>query len=711
MQMRRHQSRIRLGFHWIIAAATVLIAAVDRPAAAQPIAGLTTTAGALRAKAAPDECFIAIGFNLPFTKPPCAFGVPKVNQAYVWAMTKTSNAVWFGTTANPQCITQAALATDPSQLVPYQTASGVCEFGKSPYVALGILPALLGDFRPPQMFMYDTAKQTLRDVTPQGTPSPTNPTGLDPLVAATRGIRAAATVGNLVIMAGPSLLGGLNFFFFQADTAQFLGSGTLPGYDNIRQFLNVGDQLYAAVGQTFVGGAVLRWSGSQSAAPCSTCLAFAVVGQLDGIGAYIAEHHGHIFVTTWPTGKPDSIAGLFRSPRVRPDGLTAADAAGWTKVWSATDYEPDRAIAATYAGGALTSFDGDLYWGTMHVPWNATAVALQAYNYMPATDQEWTDTIVATFRTAVVFRGRRFGPRGRAKIELLYGEPQLSTFRPATADRPAHWEKVDNNMPAGHRVPLYGLSGFNNPYNTYIWSMAVWNKRLWVGTMDWSQPAEQGTEAVFESAGQPIPFNISLFFATQSFGGDLWFFQDRQAPAVAENSGGVGNATSYGVRNMVATAKSLFVGMANASNLLTGPTGPHGGWELIELSPRLTTPLNLLSRFSCRRADLQDDASSASPSADDNAADPTATTCIVRVTRPAPIGGLTVGVINLSPDIALDAPLFVTIPAGMKSARFTVHVSDASARAQGYLIAGLNGGTRVTTLEIGPCPDDGADQQ
>src|SRR5437868_2694901 len=128
MQMRRHQSRIRLGFHWIIAAATVLIAAVDRPAAAQPIAGLTTTAGALR------------------------------------------------------------------------------------------------------------------DVTPQGTPSPTNPTGLDPLVAATRGIRAAATVGNLVIMAGPSLLGGLNFFFFQADTAQFLGSGTLPGYDNIRQFLNVGDQ-------------------------------------------------------------------------------------------------------------------------------------------------------------------------------------------------------------------------------------------------------------------------------------------------------------------------------------------------------------------------------------------------------------------------------------------------------------------------------------
>ena len=189
----------------------------------------------------------------------------------------------------------------------------------------------------------------------------------------------------------------------------------------------------------------------------------------------------------------------------------------------------------------------------------------------------------------------------------MYGEAQLPVWRPATATESGRWEKVNNNMPPGHRVPLYGLSGFTNAYNNYVWSMAVWNNRLWVGTMDWSHPAEQGAETIFESQLQPLPIEVSLFFAAQTFGGDLFFFQDSRSPAVAESTAGVGNPTNYGIRNMVPTTKSLFVGTANPSNLLTNPAAPEGGWELIELTPRVIKPLNALTEFSCRRLRLQDD--------------------------------------------------------------------------------------------------------
>src|SRR5262245_15072803 len=129
----RSERRRRCTVGWIVVTAALILPGIDRPAAAQPqpITGLTTTSGMLDARAKPDECFIAIGVNIPFARPnattgACNFGVPKVNQAYLWAMAKTTNKIWFGTTANPQCIAQAALggATGPS---PYETPSAVCE--------------------------------------------------------------------------------------------------------------------------------------------------------------------------------------------------------------------------------------------------------------------------------------------------------------------------------------------------------------------------------------------------------------------------------------------------------------------------------------------------------------------------------------------------------------------------------------------------------
>ena len=42
----------------------------------------------LLAKAAPDECFNGIGMPYTGTVPICEYGMPKVNQAYVWGLAK-----------------------------------------------------------------------------------------------------------------------------------------------------------------------------------------------------------------------------------------------------------------------------------------------------------------------------------------------------------------------------------------------------------------------------------------------------------------------------------------------------------------------------------------------------------------------------------------------------------------------------------------------
>ena len=107
------------------------------------------------------------------------------------------------------------------------------------------------------------------------------------------------------MLVGPNLIKGLNFFFFDATTEQFLGFFNLPDYDNIRQFATLDGQLYAAVGKTLSGGAVLKWTGKVGPG-CSSCLSFKVVGTLDGIGAYITPHEGRLFVTTESAcGYPD----------------------------------------------------------------------------------------------------------------------------------------------------------------------------------------------------------------------------------------------------------------------------------------------------------------------------------------------------------------------------------------------------------------------
>ena len=41
---------------------------------------------------------------------------------------------------------------------------------------------------------------------------------------------------------------------------------------------------------------------------------------------------------------------------------------GDTQIWTASDYEPDKVIASTYFAGALASYKGFVYFGTLNFP-------------------------------------------------------------------------------------------------------------------------------------------------------------------------------------------------------------------------------------------------------------------------------------------------------------------------------------------------------
>jgi hypothetical protein len=139
-------------------------------------------------------------------------------------------------------------------------------------------------------------------------------------------------------------------------------------FSNIRKFLVAKDGLYAGVSSQN-GGHVLKFMTNPS-----NPLDYIIVGNMDTGVAELVEHEHRIFVTTWPNtalgkkrGTPQ-VAGLYMSPSFSNVGLNENHAEQWVKVWSVTDYEPYDLIAYTYGGGALASYGGYLYWGTMHVP-------------------------------------------------------------------------------------------------------------------------------------------------------------------------------------------------------------------------------------------------------------------------------------------------------------------------------------------------------
>ncbi len=531
------------------------------------------------AKAAPDECFNGVGNSYNPAVGDCSdIGEqPKVNQAYVWGMTKTDTDIWFGTVANTLCLVNGTYHGTTSPTI---NDSWVCEQSESKYPdymdsfidpdRYFLLKATgLGDWRTPKIYRYNTSTGVNEDMTP----SPATSAGQ--LILATVGLRSAGFHDGVVFLAGPGLGGKtVNMFAFNAATGALIGAQPFTDYNNIRKWIVAGDELYTAVednnttvsGKGNYAGRVLKWDGN-----ITDPFNFIEVGYLPGEGAELAYHEGRLFVTTWPDVPSQALSGLYMSPVVPMDGLAVPTV--WTEIWNAGEYEPDPVVAMTYGGGAVASFDGHLYWGTMHVPAVALMAAVQVYDLNTSDEDLMRDAMIATNRAISIYRASSFDESGAGTKELLYGESMLSRYIPGTGF-------VD--VPNGMGSALWGEAGFGNTFNNYTWTMNVFKGVLYVGTMDWSYLLE----GMAEDFGL-TPIEVQYLLASAHQGADLWRIESSDGSgAIAEDLTGIGNYGSYGIRTMVSDADNLYLGMANPMNLMTDLTDdkPEGGWELIKMS-------------------------------------------------------------------------------------------------------------------------------
>lgn len=519
----------------------------------------------LLAAAAPDECFAGVGEPYPAGTYDaegnlvCPEGSQtKVNQAYVWGLTKTGDDLWFGTGPNIVCLVFSSYLRSTSPVI---NDSWVCEGEASSFRTSwtpGVtLPPTLGDWRPADLFRYDQATGTLTELAIPDT----DPAGKARL-SSTIGIRSAGSIGDRVFFAGPGMGSYLNVFVFDTDGG-YVGSESLPGFTNIRKWVEVDGHLYTGV-RAGNGGQVLRYTGSTAADPFQ----YVSVGTVPSEPAEIAEHEGRLYVSTWPAADN---ASLYMSPPISDGAAGVLDTGSvWQQVWTAGDYEPDPVTAATYGGGALVSFQGQLYWGTMHVPFTAALGHTDVYGPWDSDAAELANAL-GSHRAISIFRGDGLDTASPT-IELLYGSAALPVYDGQT------WTLAPNNMGT---LPLYGASGFGNFFNNYTWTMGVYRDDLYVGTMDWSYLLAKGAEGVLNLSDVPAPDDL--------YGADLWRFPDATSAARPERTDGVGNYASYGIRTMVADDEDgLFLGMANPMNLMTDTSDdrPEGGWQLLRLTPR-----------------------------------------------------------------------------------------------------------------------------
>ena len=554
----------------------------------------------LLTKAPVDECFFGIGQQQIDDYAPqqvnvqeCvdSGGVPKVNQAYVWGLTKAGSNLWIGTKANTLC---TVIGNRFGLPVSYRTNSWVCEFGQSAFAqTFPFVSDALGDWRPPRIVVYNLDSYSVTDKTEELPPADLQ------RLRTTNGLRSAGSHKGVVFLAGNALGSGVNIFAFNAKTEEFIGSTNIPNASSVRKWLVVEDVLYV-VGGGAAGGAVMRWNGT-----LNNPFQFELVGRLDGFGAEIACHDNRIYVSTWPpTSDPLNVfPGIWMSPPLPKNGLTNADVSDWVQVWdSHSGYEPDPLMAASMGVGALASFQGKLYWGTMHIPFFALKTHFQVYadDYPGGpSSQQVLLAALGTFRAISLFRGADF-PATPA-VELLYGLSRLPRYTSGNGSY-GNWS-LPSNM-AGLN-PIYGPPGFGNPFNNYTWIMSEYNNRLYTGTMDWSylvfgglsmpstqpqmtlQVDEMGTIDV----SQALQSFEELFDPTRFFGADLFVFPDEQSPAAPESMSGLNNYTNYGLRT-VASDDALYIGTANPMNLLTNSSDglPEGGWELLQLGRRPMQP-------------------------------------------------------------------------------------------------------------------------
>ncbi|WP_109486333.1 hypothetical protein [Occallatibacter savannae] len=527
-------------------------------------------------------------------------GQLKTNQAYLWGFTSWGHDLWFGTIANTLCLVAEGM--------------GAANFAMNTVECQG----LAQDVRPPRIFLYDTKTAQLTDMTPQVFNS-INPADKYNLMHTT-GLRSAGSLGDVVLIAGIAQ-GGVSMFAFNGRTRTFIGSAFYngsdaahPKYTNIRQWLVTNNNLYVGVAGNTVNqigfgatsGYILHWIGS-AANPFN----FETVGILNADPAYLARYQDRLFVTTWGgnqsgPGGTDTAYGtqLYMSPGISKIGT--ATAAQWKPIWKYSDYEVEPSGAM--GGGALAAHDGWLYWSTMTPPGAQAQAFASMYKNAPSDY-----AFLGSYRPTAMFRGK-FLDSATPQIQLLYGNQRLpkyveqgTTSRCTNTGPTCEWAIVPNNMSG--TPALYGLAGYNNPFNSYTWWMTTYNGELFIGTFDWSYilfeslfdltngqqstaalpDLDLGAASISTADANTIPPEV-IAAAREFEGADLLRIHSSSDPAYVVDLDGMGNFSNYGVRNMLQLGSQLYIGTANPFNLLNPPINANyedqlGGWELLHMKP------------------------------------------------------------------------------------------------------------------------------
>jgi hypothetical protein len=537
---------------------------------------------------------------------------PKVNDAYIWGMAKAGNTLYLGTIANASILVAGNYFgyMDPAEK--FMQAS---EYQTGIYGQTNGLPADYADWRPPRIYRFDIGTRTLTRV------DLSLPSAAQADLHTLRGIRAGGAVPptsanprGLVVMAGPPLrqdkVGGVGLFFFDGTDGTFLGSLIKPEYTNLRRFVTLNGDLYAGVQTAGDGyGRVIRIVNNRR----NPRFPFVVeeVGELDQAGADIAVHGGRLFITTWPGyliegGSTNGLnspidllqraSGLWMSPTVPSAGLTSLHRRQWVKVWNMAQYEPNVLVSATCGGGAISSFDGWLYFGTMHIPTMAAKMFSQVHPAAPAPPagtpefDAWAASQAAIYekteRVISLFRGRNFfKPRSvlgiateiGGEVQLLVGYRTMPVYSKDTDS----WTDTTNRM---NQVPLMSGPGYG-AYNCYTWCMTIFKHNLYIGTLNADLGGHDEAFYRAEFARQDTAYGADLLMIPSSLATNF--------TVVSRN--GLGNPLNFGIRNMIATDDEIFVGTANANNLMAefDDGMPDGGWELLRLTKRDPTPFDV----------------------------------------------------------------------------------------------------------------------
>jgi hypothetical protein len=118
--------------------------------------------------------------------------------------------------------------------------------------------------------------------------------------------------------------------------------------------------------------------------------------------------------------------------------------------------------------------------------------------------------------------------------------------------------------PHGWKAPLSGRGpGFDNPFNSYFWRMAVHERSIYLGTHKWVVMLPWLNNNKWPPWFQRAVYRVGVDELAHSTGGfDLWTSADgvKWRP-ITRN--GFNNPYNYGVRTLQSTPSGLFVGTAN----------------------------------------------------------------------------------------------------------------------------------------------------